>query len=588
MLVNVVLVAVTCGIALILGVPASRMQYWAITNTARDGQRLQYEAGIGEAIGAALVRALLLVATCGFALPWTSAMSQRFRVEHTSTAEGHRMRFTGTGGDVLGLWLLAVVALPLSFGLAWPWLAVLRERWVASSTVVLDPSAPGGEYRLRFDAGPLSYFVQGVLSLLLSLVTLGLYTPFAIASYHDFVWSSMSDTLSPPVAVPSGPRTAGQWAVVAAAGMSVTLLVGACLFLAVLPTVFGTHASGAIVGTAAPQGACDEPREGETFDAFERRCLPADSVGGEKTKIGIVNGKGGPTLAEGLTRLKEALPMYDLVEVPLSADISTDLRALLIIAPEEVITDEEAHRIDAYVMHGGSLGIFGGTTKIDPSSQDMTATVVNSGLNRLLEPWGMRLESNIIADTQCGRAPMQTQMGIPMLVPFPPVPIVVFDDNLAENPVLLRLDRIVTPFASSITLNRRLRGDHEITTIALAQSTEQAWALTGDSISIRPRNPREWAPAGSQQRYVLIVSVEGKLPSAFAAASVGSGATATPPTGPARATRNARILVVGSAAVVRDEFLPRPDGDGTRGYTSEIALAVNAVNWLAERPAASP
>ena len=303
---------------------------------------------------------------------------------------------------------------------------------------------------------------------------------------------------------------------------------------------------------------------------------------GEKTRIGVVSGKGGPTLAEGLTGLKESLPTYEIVEVPLTAEIPTDLRALLIIAPEQEITDEEAHRIDAYVMQGGSLGVFGGSTKIDPSGQDMTATTVNSGLNRLLVPWGMRLESNVIADTQCGRAPMQTQMGMQMLVPFPPVPIVGFDEDMAENPVLFRLDQIVMPFSSSITLNGRLRGDNNVTTLALAKSTTEAWAMTGESISVRPRNPREWAPEGRQQRFPLIASVEGTLPSAFAAGAVSSGAPITPPTGASRSTKKARILVVGTAAVLRDEFLPRPGRDGTRDLTSALALALNAVDWLAQ------
>ena len=128
-------------------------------------------------------------------------------------------------GDVLGLALLALFWIPLTLGLAWPWIAVLRERWIAQSTVVIDPAAPGGEYRLRFDAGPLSYFAQGILSLslFLSLLTLGLYAPWAIASYHQFVWSAMSDTVSPPVAVSAGPRTPAQWTLVAGAGASVTL-----------------------------------------------------------------------------------------------------------------------------------------------------------------------------------------------------------------------------------------------------------------------------------------------------------------------------------------------------------------------------
>jgi len=38
-------------------------------------------------------------------------------------------------GDVLGLALLALFWIPLTLGLAWPWIAVLRERWIAQSTV---------------------------------------------------------------------------------------------------------------------------------------------------------------------------------------------------------------------------------------------------------------------------------------------------------------------------------------------------------------------------------------------------------------------------------------------------------------------
>lgn len=276
LVVNLLLVVFTLGIAGLFGVPGSRLQYFVITHTTRAGRGFQYQAGVVESVLASIGRKLLLVCTLGLAWPWTLVMRERFRVDHTSTAEGHRMSFTGTGFDVIGLWLLTLVCLPLSCGLAWPWLAVVWQRWTASSTVIHDPNVPGRECQLRFDAGGLSYFVQGTLSLLLSVITFGLYAPWAIASYQQFVWSSMSDTVSDPVEVPAGPRTPGQWALVGMSGAGVASIAVLCLAFAVLPALGGNHGAAAVGGwrgdVVAGSGEEDEGYDDDEGDPCLGAC----------------------------------------------------------------------------------------------------------------------------------------------------------------------------------------------------------------------------------------------------------------------------------------------------------------------------
>lgn len=80
----------------------------------------------------------------------------------------------------------------------------------------------------------------------------------------------------------------------------------------------------------------------------------------EPLPVGIVSGHGSPSLTEGLTALRGALPNYDLREVDLSQEIDRELRALLIVDPSEAFSATELQRINQYVMRGGSLGVFGG------------------------------------------------------------------------------------------------------------------------------------------------------------------------------------------------------------------------------------
>jgi ABC-type uncharacterized transport system involved in gliding motility auxiliary subunit len=308
---------------------------------------------------------------------------------------------------------------------------------------------------------------------------------------------------------------------------------------------------------------------------------------GEKLKIGVLSGHEGPTLAQGLTTLKQMLPIYDLTEVSAASDIDQSLKALLIIGPETPLSEDELRNIDAYVMKGGSLGILGGTLKIKQDQSELSASPVDSGVNRLLEKWGVSMGKEVVADAQCTQVPMRTQLGIALPVAFPPVPIIGFDEEQAKHPAVYRMDQAMLPFSAPLKLNDALKGNKDVSVSVLARTTARSWLLEGETIDLKPRNPREWAIGDKRGPYPILIAIEGKLPSAFKAEAVSSAEGAAPagPKGPAQAEKPVHVFVAGTGGFLRDEFMPPPDRGGERELTSAVALGLNAIDWLAQEDA---
>jgi gliding-associated putative ABC transporter substrate-binding component GldG len=306
--------------------------------------------------------------------------------------------------------------------------------------------------------------------------------------------------------------------------------------------------------------------------------------------VGVVSGHGSPSLEAspgprgqpapaGLSTLRGALPHYELQEVDVSEEIDPDLRALLIVAPTESFSEEELRHIDQYVMRGGSLGIFGGSMNVSLEGMAPTASPADTGLDRLLSAWGVEMGEALVADARCGRVPMRTAVGIPIPVAYPPAPIVTFTEDEREHPVLFRLNQAPFFFTSPIETTDTF---HELNGTVLGTSSEDAsWLLTGDTIQLRPRDPREWTIGGQTGPHKVMVALSGQLPSAFAAGPMSSGEEeASDIEAPAQSEEEVRVLVAGSGALLQDQFLP--SREQSRGQmTGGLALALNAVDWLA-------
>ncbi|MET0340017.1 MAG: GldG family protein, partial [Polyangiales bacterium] len=265
---------------------------------------------------------------------------------------------------------------------------------------------------------------------------------------------------------------------------------------------------------AAVQGT-----EGLEYDITKNLKLLA----GEKTKLGVLTGHNGPTLEKGLATLKSLLVTYDVSEVDAKSPIDPKLKALLVIAPETALSDDELRNLDAYVMKGGNLGVFGGSVKTTQSEQELSASPVNTGLNRLVEKWGVKLNDRVVADARCGQAPYQTPYGVQIPVPFPPMPIIDFDETQSEHPVAYRLPQVFLPFTASLTETGALKSEQDAKVTILARSSKDSWLLEGaEKVDLKPRDPRGWKRTPERGPFALVAAVEGKLPSAFRAEALSS------------------------------------------------------------------
>jgi ABC-type uncharacterized transport system involved in gliding motility auxiliary subunit len=306
---------------------------------------------------------------------------------------------------------------------------------------------------------------------------------------------------------------------------------------------------------------------------------------GEKVKIGLLTGHEGPTLEKGLSSFAKFLPTYNVVQTDAKQPIDQELRALLIVAPENALSDDELRNIDAYVMKGGSLGVFGGSLKITQDQNQLTATQVNTGLNTLLEKWGVKLQNEVVADPKCGQAPFRTPLGFQVPVPFPPVPVIAFTEEQEKHPIAYRMNQVFMPFSATLKTNDALKGDKDVSLKVVANTSKQAWLIEGDNVDLKPRNPRDWVMSKKRGSFPVAVAIEGKLPSAFRPEAVSSAEGAAPagPRGPAQAEKPVHVFVVAASGFIRDEFLPRSEDDATaQDLNSPVAFGLNAVDWLAQ------
>lgn len=298
---------------------------------------------------------------------------------------------------------------------------------------------------------------------------------------------------------------------------------------------------------------------------------------GERKPVGIISGHGSPTLEQGLASLRSVLKLYDIREVDATQEIDTDLAAVLVIGPQEAFSADELRRIDQFVMRGGALGVFGGAIAVDLASQTgPSARPVDSRMEGLLSAWGVRLESKVVADAQCSRAPMRGPMGLQVLVPYPPIPVLQLDEEQLEHPVMFRLASPMLPFVAPLEVSDAPAGA-QIT--VLARSSEDSWTMAGPTISLEPRNPRDWQMTSDAGPFDLMVAIEGKLPSAYVAPM--NEDTPNPIQAPPVSASDVRVLISGTSTFLEDAFMPPPNPQGDIQMNAALALALNAIDWLA-------
>lgn len=139
---------------------------------------------------------------------------------------------------------------------------------------------------------------------------------------------------------------------------------------------------------------------------------------------------------------------YELSETDLDKEL-LDVEALIFTGIEDSLTNEQLYHLDQYLMTGGKVVMFQDRIKADLQTQ--TAEPIRSNLFNLLESYGIKIKTNLVADTECGQINIQQQRGFFRMnkpVSYPFLPLV--NNVNKENMMVKNVELMQLVFASEI------------------------------------------------------------------------------------------------------------------------------------------
>ncbi len=236
----------------------------------------------------------------------------------------------------------------------------------------------------------------------------------------------------------------------------------------------------------------------------------------KRKKIQFVSGHGEfPVQAQDKVKgfLQQMFSQYEVEIGPATKPIGDDVDILVLMTPQKPFTQEEVKNIDQFLMKGekGALFLIDGMVRRQPQQRMPNQQTPNifmaaeTGLEDLLDKWGVKINADIIMDQQLQLFPTQRGMIFHPGIPAVRVP---------------GLKNTITPFLiSSLEINRAYLGDKgegkPFQILPIMASSSKAWAQQPPFIFDIAKKPKP--PSGEKTKaYVLGALIEGLLPSAVA------------------------------------------------------------------------
>lgn len=265
------------------------------------------------------------------------------------------------------------------------------------------------------------------------------------------------------------------------------------------------------------------------------------------TAIGFVVGHGEVLTESDRDRLSEMVaPDFSLVAVDLSG-ISANgplpaVEALVIAGNTSPYPDGERAAVERWIASGRPVSLLLRSVVVDLDT--FAPTVNNHGWTELLGGFGIRVGGQVVLDAQCAMLGAKTRHGefeISTPTKYPPVPSV----QLLESSHLGReVFQLPMPFATPLFLENV---PADLNARVIASSTKQSMAVAASTEMLDPHGRLTGKDMSLGGPYPLLVTLEGR-----------------------HAARSARIAIVGSADLLREQFMVR---DGSN-------FLLNLLEWM--------
>lgn len=253
--------------------------------------------------------------------------------------------------------------------------------------------------------------------------------------------------------------------------------------------------------------------------------------------IGFLTGYGAPDAKTTFSvAYKELQKLYTIKDVAITdkEGVPTDVKTLIIAGPKEEMKENVLKAVNEFVARGGSLLVLEDGAVIE---QGLNAKKNTSGLEKLLEKYGLKLNTDLVGDVSNGVASFsQGFFSFSTNYPFWPK---VTKDGFAQNSAIVSsLENVILPWASSIDVDATKINEQDVT--RLAQTTNKAWDLT-ESFNIAPNNIE---PGTATKQFTLAASANGEVSNPYATKDKKQGDK-----------MNIRLAVVGDSDFLYDNFV---------------------------------
>ncbi len=323
-----------------------------------------------------------------------------------------------------------------------------------------------------------------------------------------------------------------------------------------------------------------------------------------------------PQAAQSFNTVREKLRgNYQVLPANLADGHVDDEADVLVLAGPADLDEKSQRAVDQFLMRGGALIVLDGRFRLDLSQRTVDVQPVTTGLEKLLDTWGVEVKKELVLDSHSDSFPMPVDRDIGGLVvremrqlPYPFF-VKVQREAMSDGVITGQLAATVFHFASPVVVKEEDGKKKEAAKAeeaaparkveVLMRSSDEAWTETAPKVqpdfALHPGSgfgrpdKVDKAAAGP---HALAVAITGSFPSAFADQPGKDEAKKDEPATPDQAKSDAkeerlvkhsppdaRLVVVGSSSFVSDELLELSSQAGSDYVVNNVELVQNMVDW---------
>ncbi|MGD9159522.1 MAG: Gldg family protein [Desulfobacteraceae bacterium] len=207
---------------------------------------------------------------------------------------------------------------------------------------------------------------------------------------------------------------------------------------------------------------------------------------------------------------------YSIKEVHLAdRDMLEGLNCLLIANPTQPFTDYELFQIDQFLMNGKSIAFFlDSFEEIQSQRGGAQYNQIQTGLEKLLDHWGVNIKKSIVLDEDCYKAELPREYGGGEQ-PLYYVAQIRDEFINKELPFMKNIRGLLVQKSSPVVLDETRFKENNLTAYKLFSSSEKSWEMS-EPINLNPMMMHPPGPDAGMVSMPLAYTVEGAFTSYFA------------------------------------------------------------------------